>query len=313
MPFSNSFGGMKANVRIIIVSGLVLINVILLISIIIVKTRLCLKDGNLRSTINSRIIEGKPVVNAGKYPFVVGLGRIIFDDQIDLVCGATITSKHWALSAAHCKDYLLITKNVDEEDMVILANSTEYLKGVIHELDKFVSYEPDASDSDIVLIRVIQPFINAYEKPINVAGNGYTYSRNKIVTVMGWGFTDRDIPLASEILNEVNVQLYAHGRCKNIIANAPIRDLPVFTKRFFCAGPERKRSNADACRVDSGGAVVDKNLLIGIVSWGIQDREIKCGIGYPGIYVSVWKYESWIHSVEEKQKEKIASFKRKPS
>ncbi|KAF2903164.1 hypothetical protein ILUMI_03022 [Ignelater luminosus] len=157
--------------------------------------------------------------------------------------------------------------------------------------------------------------MNENEKPIDVAGSGYTYKANKMVTIMGWGYTIGEVPLPSEIMYEVNIQLYDRDRCKNIIQNAPRLDhnLPNFTENFFCAGPDREDSTVDSCKGDSGGPVVDKNLLIGIVSWGIEDTIIKCGVGFPGVYVSVWKFESWIHNVEEKQNEKIATFKREPS
>lgn len=77
--------------------------------------------------------------------------------------------------------------------------------------------------------------------------------------------------------------------------------LEVDYPREFCAGPLDLNNNGktdadqDSCSGDSGGplicAVDGKPILVGVVARGKS-----CGMeGYPGIYVSVAEYSTWIH------------------
>ena len=112
--------------------------------------------------------------------------------------------------------------------------------------------------------------------------------------VSGWGLTnENDKSSSSEFLRYTTVPIVSNEICVSSYTALIEIDPDI----QFCAG---NSIGQDACAGDSGGPYVrkieDKFVLIGIVSFGKG-----CGRKeYPGVYVKLQKYVSWIYfSIEE--------------
>ncbi|KAG8454039.1 hypothetical protein GDO86_000610 [Hymenochirus boettgeri] len=243
-----------------------------------------------------RIIGGKNSVR-GSWPWQVALRLKSSYSDGRLLCGATLISSCWVLTAAHCfkrygnntrsyvirvGDYHTLVPEEYEEDLGIQ-------QIIIHK-----DYRPDGNDYDIALIRLhgsseqcvqFSPHILPAclplrrERPQKTAPNCY---------ITGWGDTGRAY---SRTLQQATVTLFPKRNCEE-------RYRSQFTGRMLCAGSLKEQKHVDSCQGDSGGPLVCERsggswVVYGVTSWGYG-----CGIkDSPGVYTKVSTFIPWIKSV----------------
>lgn len=240
-----------------------------------------------------RIIGGRNSLRGG-WPWQVALRLKSSHSDGRLLCGATLISSCWVLTAAHCfkrygnntrsyvirvGDYHTLVPEEYEEDMAIQ-------QIIIHKY-----YRPDGSDYDIALIRLhgsseqCVPF-SAHvlpaclpmrrERPQKTASNCY---------ITGWGDTGRAY---SRTLQQAGVTLLPKRNCGE-------RYRSRFTGRMLCAGSPQEQKHVDSCQGDSGGPLVCERaggswVVYGVTSWGYG-----CGMkDSPGVYTKVSSFIPWI-------------------
>lgn len=136
--------------------------------------------------------------------------------------------------------------------------------------------------NDIALLKTTKPMI--FDKTVAKArlpakGEAPPSVGTKLL-VSGWGDTDiSDNRTYPEKLMAVEIEVVKFSKCESEITTfEPVEALHV------CAGSKGR----DSCQRDSGGPLVNGNLLVGIVSCGEE-----CGI-HPGIYTKVSMFRDWI-------------------
>lgn len=83
-------------------------------------------------------------------------------------------------------------------------------------------------------------------------------------------------------LQFLNSRTISYEDCKSRVSPNPLFESQV------CAFTA---SGQGACHGDSGGPLVNtRNVLVGLVSWGIP-----CARGYPDVYTRVYTYLDWIN------------------
>ncbi|XP_031218430.1 serine protease 52-like isoform X2 [Mastomys coucha] len=224
---------------------------------------------------------GNPT-NISEFPWHVGIMN-----HRNLLCGGSILSEWWVLSASHCFDQLN-NSNLEvihgRDDL-----STKEMK--YHKVDKLIlhpKFDDWLLDNDIALLLL--------KSPLNLSINRIPICTSEISDVQtwkncwvtGWGITNiSGIKTQPTKLQKVKVDLYRWDWCGYV--------LPLLTKNMLCAGTQN--AGMDACQGDSGGALVcnkKRNIAtwyqVGIVSWGMG-----CGKeNLPGVYTKVSRYLKWI-------------------
>uniref|UniRef100_A0A8C0R3Y4 Prothrombin n=1 Tax=Canis lupus dingo TaxID=286419 RepID=A0A8C0R3Y4_CANLU len=225
----------------------------------------------LESYIDGRIVEGWDA-EIGLAPWCVMLFR---KSPQELLCGASLISDRWVLTAAHCLLYPPWDKNFTENDLLVRIGKhsrTRYERSIekISMLEKIYIHP-----------RLLQA--------------GYKGR------VTGWGnlretWTSSIGEVQPRVLQVVNLPIVDRQVCK---ASTRIR----ITDNMFCAGYKpNEGKRGDACEGDSGGPFVMKSPFnnrwyqMGIVSWGEGcDRD-----GKYGFYTHVFRLKKWIQKVIEK-------------
>ncbi|XP_012644984.1 prothrombin [Microcebus murinus] len=263
----------------------------------------------LESYIEGRIVEGSDA-EMGLAPWQVMLFR---KSPQELLCGASLISDRWVLTAAHCLLYPPWDKNFTENDLLVRIGKhsrTRYERNIekISMLEKVYIHPRynwrENLDRDIALLKLKKPVtFSDYIHPVCLPDKetvARLFQAGYKGRVTGWGnrkeiwqsSIDEVLP---KVLQVVNLPIVERPVCK---ASTRIR----ITDNMFCAGykPE-ERKRGDACEGDSGGPFVmkspfnDRWYQIGIVSWGEGcDRD-----GKYGFYTHVFRLKKWIQKVTD--------------
>uniref|UniRef100_A0A8D0BPR4 Prothrombin n=1 Tax=Salvator merianae TaxID=96440 RepID=A0A8D0BPR4_SALMN len=262
----------------------------------------------LESYGGGRIVKGK-AAERGSAPWQVMIFR---KSPQELVCGASLISSRWVLTAAHCIFYPPWDKNFTADDILVRIGKYErkkYERNIekIVKLDKIIIHPKynwkENLDRDIALLRLeSEVSFTDYIRPVCLPTKDVVKSlllSGYKGRVTGWGNLYETWSGGSALPNElqqINLPIVAVDTCKK---STKIK----VTDNMFCAGYSPEESQrGDACEGDSGGPFVMKNpddnrwYQIGIVSWGEGcDRD-----GKYGFYTHLFRLKKWLQKTTEK-------------
>lgn len=235
---------------------------------------------------NSRVILGNDAF-AGEYPHQVFLGTV--KGELGLPCGGTIINERTILTAAHCVYH-------DGELWDASRSYIEYGGVKLREMNRMTTakfirhpeYDPVTKDNDIAIVHLPRSLVfDAKTAPISLPSESSPeLSSGHELVVTGYGRTAYRGRSAKQ-LQFAFVDYIDKSTCRTSTAYSDNR----ISDNMLCAG--FVEGGADACQGDSGGPLIDrdKNILIGVVSWGDG-----CGFANkPGVYTDVTKYIDWIN------------------
>uniref|UniRef100_A0AAY4DAD7 Neurotrypsin n=1 Tax=Denticeps clupeoides TaxID=299321 RepID=A0AAY4DAD7_9TELE len=241
-----------------------------------------------------RIIGGDKSLR-GDWPWQVSLWLKSQSKGNHPLCGATLVSSCWVVTAAHCfkrfgsepSRYLVRLGDYHTVERDDFERSLSPDRIVLHE-----KYRSQGWEYDIALLRLkgtegscvaFNPHTNAACLPAQGSKWG---KRPAACVITGWGITGY-----SRTLLQAWVPLLPSWKCKKRYGTR-------FTSRMLCAGSLSDRRRVDSCQGDSGGPLVCQGeggrwFLTGVISWGHG-----CGNpSYPGVYTRVSRFLRWIEKV----------------
>lgn len=202
------------------------------------------------------------------------------------MCGAVVVTTIRALTAAHCGNPDLApsrysikagsTYRLDEDD----TEGNAQIR-VISRFFQHPQYDDTTIQNDVAVLYFEEPLIfGASVQPIALPEVNYQVPIGVMATTTGWGIT-KVTGAWSKRLRFVETPILSNEVCN--------RSYPGFvTEDMICAGiPEGGRG---FCNGDSGGGMVVRGTLIGLISWGV------CAMPeyYPSVYARVPYFIPWI-------------------
>ncbi|XP_039434826.1 transmembrane protease serine 9-like isoform X3 [Culex pipiens pallens] len=250
---------------------------------------------------NPLVTHGAPAQNA-QFPWHGALYRSSLT-ELRYLCGSTLISARFALTAAHCVALEKSLKPVESDSMLLYLGKTNLKKWTGPEQDAKLEqiiihpdYNYERFFADIALLRLKDDVkFNHFVRPACLWNfdEDYKVMINKVGFVPGWGYTERG--LVSEELSFAPMPVVAHETC--IWSN---RDFfsKVTSNTSFCAG---FRNGTSVCNGDSGGGMVFKQsnkwYLRGIVSVSAAlQNHVSCDPNHFAVFTDVAKFLRWIRS-----------------
>ncbi|XP_004689148.1 PREDICTED: suppressor of tumorigenicity 14 protein [Condylura cristata] len=247
-------------------------------------------DCGLRSFTRQARVVGGENADEGEWPWQVSLHA---QDQ-GHVCGASLISPNWMVSAAHCyvdergfsysdpqkwKAYLGLH---DQRKRTAPGVQKLGLKRII----RHPSFNDFTFDYDIALLELEKPAeYSSTVRPICLPDTSHSFPTGKAIWVTGWGHTEEG-GSAAVILQKGEIRVINQTTCEKLLPQQ-------ITPRMMCVG--YLSGGVDACQGDSGGPLssveADGRIFqAGVVSWGdgCAQRD------KPGVYTRLPVFRDWI-------------------
>ncbi|CAF1310156.1 unnamed protein product [Didymodactylos carnosus] len=228
----------------------------------------------------TRIVGGYPAI-PNSLPWQVS---IKFEGRH--ICCGTILDSHNILTAAHCFALSFFTyKYTISTETHYLSTVTDKMTYTIDDIYFHDDYNNVMFRNDIAIIHIRRKIeFNERAIPACLPNSIEQPYLNRPVLVSGWGDTKNNTFQSDELLQ---ASLSIMGECVKVYAS--MFDI----QNQVCAGAEDY--SRDSCQGDSGGGLMQKDadnrwVVTGIVSYGNG-----CAVkGWPGVYMRVSAYLSWI-------------------
>ncbi|XP_051960470.1 ST14 transmembrane serine protease matriptase b [Xyrauchen texanus] len=239
----------------------------------------------------SRIVGGKDS-NEGEWPWQVSLHM----KTQGHVCGASVISNRWLVTAAHCvQDNDEFKYSQPDQWEVYLGLHTQGVtsKSILKRVKRIIShpqYDATTYDNDIAVMELDSPVaLNQNVWAICLPEVTHDFPAGKSVWITGWGKLREEMDSVASVLQKAEVRIINSTVCNKLMDDG-------ITHRMICAGV--LSGGVDACQGDSGGPMSSTEIngrvfLAGVVSWGDG-----CGRrNRPGVYTRVTEYRSWIRQM----------------
>ncbi|XP_043262953.1 chymotrypsin-2-like [Colletes gigas] len=233
------------------------------------------------------------LANAGPVPQIIdGIvakpGEIPYQISLQLrngsrhFCGGSILNKYYVITAAHC------VESKQPGDIKVVAGTVNLTRpGSEYLVNKFYVHEKyNSSDTwvnDIALIKVKTPFVkSALISFVPMPGRNEVVKTNDPAIVSGFGWLSYQAE-RTNLLHWVNITIASQDYCRDIYAGSQ-----TIYKTHLCAyDPNAVRGH---CKGDSGGPLMVRGKLAGLVSWSRNCANVV----YPSVYTRVSSYLDWI-------------------
>lgn len=246
-----------------------------------------------RTPILNRIVGGVSASD-GAWPWQVDIQT----ETQGHVCGGTLITENWVLSAAHC------FPNPNDVTSYNIYVGRQQLNGwnpdeTNHKINRVVvpyGYTDPQLGQDIALVELATPVVwSDRVQPVCLPYANVEFNSDMKCMITGWGDIRDGVALQGVgPLQEVQVPIIDSSSCQDMFLINPTENIDIRSD-MMCAG--FAEGGKDSCQGDSGGPLV---CQISDGSW-VQAGIVSFGLGCakpnrPGVYAKVSSFTNYIRS-----------------
>lgn len=256
-----------------------------------------IRGSNCMHATDPLIIGGKDA-KRHEYTHMVLLGYGDDRNNIQWLCGGSVISERFILTAGHC----ISNRDIGNVSYVLVGayerddtNDQSKVYGV-KQIIKYPQYNPPSKYNDITLLELDRDIpLSKYIVPACLH-TGDLVEETK-VSATGWGLTQYKGNW-SEKLQKVTLLKFSIEECSDKFPVNRLMRIGYDDDTQLCYGD--KTQSKDTCQGDSGGPIQINSqkmkcmyVIVGVTSFGRA-----CGFtGEPGIYTRVAPYVPWIEAI----------------
>ncbi|KAG8009161.1 Testisin, partial [Nibea albiflora] len=238
--------------------------------------------------LNTRIVGGDNAT-AGSWPWQVSVHFLVSGRGIH-ICGGTLISDQWVLTAAHC----ILTTSTSPW-VLYFGRETQSgpnvneVKRTVSQIIVHPNYNNSLLNNDIALMKLSTPVnFSDYIRPVCLASNTSEFHNSTSCWSTGWGALGMNESLPNSFpLQEIQIPVIGRKQC---VCSYLVEPLANITDQMICAGKDNKR----VCFGDSGGPLQCKQgskwIQAGVTSFGLG-----CDApGIPEVFARVSEFQNWI-------------------
>ncbi|NP_001298176.1 brachyurin precursor [Stomoxys calcitrans] len=238
--------------------------------------------------IEGRIISGQNAY-LGQFPWQV---IIKLDEYDDLLCGGSIISDSWVLTAAHCcygyDSLILRFGTIDLYDDTAL-NMT------VTKIEIHPSYNDTNYNNDVCLLQLPESLtFSSTIAPTTLVPSSMVSDDfvGTVATIAGFGITSDEYMEPSPNLLWAQVEIITNEECSDVFESGLVIDSTMCGKGYGVA-------NMSICNGDSGGPLITKDpnlnwIQIGINSFVALDQ---CTEGLPSAFARLTSFIPFIQNI----------------
>ncbi|XP_034049179.1 serine protease 27 isoform X2 [Thalassophryne amazonica] len=241
--------------------------------------------------VESRIVGGKDALH-GAWPWQVDI------QSNGHICGGTIITQNWVLSAAHC-----FRNPYDVSSYIIYAGRYQLNSVNPHESSHRVKrvvipsgYVEPYKGNDLALVLLSSPVTwSDYVQPICLPSSDTLFPAGMQCYVTGWGNIREDVALPGVgTLQEVEMPIISQKACQEMYQLNPSESVDILSD-MICAGFQS--GGKDSCQGDSGGPLLCQMINGTWVQAGVVSFGVGCAkANQPGVYARLTSFSSFITS-----------------
>nr|ARK20044.1 serine protease snake-like protein [Ampulex compressa] len=250
------------------------------------------------------LIVGGKKADPKEFPHMAAIGYRSRQSNFVWLCGGTLISERFVLTAAHCTFSgewgRAVRVRVGDLNLARTDDGATPQDIDVLERIRYPKYQGTSEYHDIALLRLAADAIfNAWVRPACLPVDLPEFDEERKAVATGWGHVEWAADEGSDDLRKVTLKIVEHERCNASFVRGLRTDeklkLGIVADWQICAGEFGK----DTCQGDSGGPLAvfntDHTCMYNVV--GVTSIGRLCGSIIPGVYTRVYHYIPWIESV----------------